>query len=262
MRTLLLDTDILCFQHAAVGEYKIDWDGDRQVDQIPLDFDQVTDGIDRTISEWRRALKADEVIVCLSCPSSENWRLDVFPAYKANRKGAVRPLYLAAAKEYAAKEYPSYERPRLEADDIMGILSTHSRLVKGERIIVSEDKDLQGVPGLLFNPRKDAKVRRIDADLADRFHLYQSVIGDSTDGYPGAPGVGPAKAAWILDREEPPRWSEVVDAFVAALARRENRSVTREEAHRAALVQARCARILRAEDYNFKTKEVILWEPK
>ena len=98
---------------------------------------------------------------------------------------------MGRVKEFYSKHYEVYLRPRLEADDCMGILSTHKTLVPGERIIVSNDKDMQTIPGLLFNPAKDKKPRRISELEADRFFMYQTLVGDTTDGYPGCYGIGP-----------------------------------------------------------------------
>tara|TARA_R100000700_G_C3130555_1_gene115965 strand:- start:592 stop:885 length:294 start_codon:yes stop_codon:yes gene_type:complete len=83
--------------------------------------------------------------------------------------------------------------------------------------------------------------------LANYMHLYQTLVGDATDNYKGCPGVGPKKATEIL---EEPTWDSVVKAF-------EKAGLTEEDA----LVQARVARILRADDYNFHKEEVILWQP-
>jgi DNA polymerase-1 len=75
------------------------------------------------------------------------------------------------------------------------------------------------------------------------------LTGDAVDNYKGCPGIGKKKAD-ILLREEGVKWKTVVDAFAKAGL---------DEF--AALTQARVARILRAEDYNFKNEEVLLWTP-
>lgn len=66
------------------------------------------------------------------------------------------------------------------------------------------------------------------------------------------PGIGPKKAADLLDPffgiDE--AWPKVVAAFKKA-------GFGEDEA----LVQARCARILRNGEFNFKTQKVALWKP-
>jgi DNA polymerase-1 len=62
--------------------------------------------------------------------------------------------------------------------------------------------------------------------------MYQTLVGDTSDGYPGCPGIGPVKAEKVLGM--PPNWQDVVGAYRAA-------KLTEADA----LVQARVARILR-----------------
>lgn len=275
--TLLLDTDIVAYKFSAANEQSFDWDGDGDKVRVTEDIEDVMVQTIDYVEELKVKLKADELIVCLSCPTSENFRLSILPTYKGNRDPAKKPLQLGLVKQRLADHYPSYERPTLEADDIMGILSTHPTLVKGKKVIVSEDKDMKTIPGWLFNPRKDQKPKLISEADADYFHLYQTLIGDSTDHYSGCPDVGPVNATEVLDNpyllvpydyefkrgprkgmtevryEKVPtedRWAAIVSQF-------ERQGLTEDDA----LVQARVARILRASDYNFKTKEVILWKP-
>ena len=132
----------------------------------------------------------------------------------------------------------------LEADDTLGILATNGECSRN--IIVSVDKDMLTIPCEYYNMDKEV-TETVDTKLADYMHLYQTLVGDSTDNYKGCPGVGPKKAADIL---KIPSWSRVVTAF-------EKAGLTSDDA----LVQARVARILRANEYNFDTGEVILWEP-
>ena len=132
----------------------------------------------------------------------------------------------------------------LEADDTLGILATNGEYSRN--IIVSVDKDMLTIPCEYYNMDKEV-TETVDTKLADYMHLYQTLVGDSTDNYKGCPGVGPKKAADIL---KIPSWSRVVTAIKQA-------GLTEEDA----LVQARVARILRANEYNFETGEVISWEP-
>lgn len=253
--TLLLDSDIIAYQHAASSQTDIDWDGDGNKSSYTDDFDLVMHNVTNSIDALVEKLKADNYIVCLSCDSKDNWRKDILPSYKENRSGVAKPLLLAAIKDAMRSRYNCYERPRLEADDIMGILSTHPKLVKGKKIIVSIDKDMKTIPGWLFNPNKADKPILISEPEADYWHLYQTLIGDTTDGYKGCPGIGPKKAEKILignghPEEQLHRWKYIVQTFEA-------KGLTEEDA----LVQARVARICRHTDYDFKNKEVILWKP-
>lgn len=249
--TLLLDADIIAFKVASVSQSSYQFPGcepsievdDWEAEVVPRIHDQV--------SKLTAQLGTDKLIVCLSCPTAENWRLKVLPTYKGNRDYSKRPVLLQKVKDYLEANWPSYRRPTLEADDIMGILSTHPTLVPGKKIIVSEDKDMKTIPGWLFNPAKDRKPKLIDEQEADYWHLYQTLVGDATDGYTGCLGIGPKRAeAWLSAPEPGCSWVAVVSAY-------ESRGLTEEDA----LVQARVARICRASDYDFKNKEVIPWNP-
>lgn len=274
--TLLIDADIVAFQFAASNEEKFQWDESGPV-KVVADLEDVKPQIDAKLAEWKARWKADELIVCLSCPTPENFRMGVLPTYKGNRDYNARPELLGPVKAYLAEAYKTYARPTLEADDVMGILSTHPTLIPGKKIIVSEDKDMKTIPGWLWNPRKDAKPYLISEEEADRWHLYQTIVGDSTDHYAGLPGYGPDRANKILDEpylmepyqhefkrgkrkgEFETRFNKVPtdDVWESIVSNFKANGLTEEDA----LVQARVARICRASDYNFKTKEVVLWTP-
>lgn len=246
--TLLLDADVPAYKFASSNQDTFDW-GDSV--SLMTDEDRAKDQIRGYIDDLMEDLKADHMIVCLSDDFS-NFRKGVLPTYKGNRKKEGRPELLYPLKEWMFETYESRRREHLEGDDVLGILSTHPKLIKGKKIIVSIDKDLQTIPGWLFNPDKDKRPRLIPEIEADRFWMYQTLIGDTTDHYKGCPFVGPVKAERALadcDTLEE-MWEAVVAEF-------EKKKLTAEDA----LVQARVARILRWTDYDFKKREVKLWEP-
>ena len=274
--TLLIDSDIVAFQFASTHQQDIQWDTDTRSRTV-ADIEDVKPKVKELLDGWMEKLGADDLIVCLSVPSSEGWRKAIYPAYKAQRDGVERPELLMPLKEHLAEAYPSYIRPTLEADDVMGILSTHPTLIPGKKIIVSEDKDMKTIPGWLWNPRKDKKPWLVSEAEADYWHLYQTLMGDATDGYPGCPNVGPKKAEkdlremrcpvpLIRQITRGPRKGEVVEEWRYADAESLWEVVLRHF-HKAglgyedALMQARLARICRHTDYDFKKKEVKLWTP-
>ena len=196
-------------------------------------------------------VKADRAIMCLSCHSSEGWRKQVLPSYKGNRAAIVPPVLREFLKRYTLENYTSYLRPTLEGDDCLGILLTHPKIVPGRKICCTVDKDLKTIPGQHFNIKTGERFV-IDKDKADYWHMYQTLVGDATDGYKGCPGIGPVKAENLLAGLKPAdMWEAVVEAY-----KRKNK--TEEDA----LQQARVARICRATDYDYKEKKVKLWCPK
>lgn len=243
--TLLLDADILAYRYAAGGQKTFNWGGG-VVSHDLVDVEELKVTIVDDIHSLMEDLEADEVIVCLT--DNVNFRKTILPTYKSNRTGD-KPILLGEVKDYLAARFKTYQRPTLEADDVMGILSTHPKIIEGRRIIVSQDKDMKTIPGWLYNPDKDVAPRWITEEEADYFHLYQTLTGDPVDGYKGCPKVGKVGAEKLL--QEFPTWDAVVEQYKC-------KGLTEGDA----LVQARCARILRASDYDFKRKEVILWQPR
>lgn len=270
MRTILLDADILAYKAAAISEDVFDFGGDGSL-AVRVDEDCLRRRCDELIVEYCEALNAAAVVICLTDPKV-NFRKQLEPTYKSNRKGARKPELLNLAKEYLAFEYPSYIRPRLEADDIMGILATRPGLLgvrgAGDVIIVSEDKDMRTVPALVYNPNyPKLGVQEISELDADRFHMWQTIVGDPTDGYPGCPGIGMGGdyvdgqfvqgsrtlVAWAHECLEADR-TELWDIVLMAYA---SKGLTEEDA----ILQARLARILRHYDYSLRTRRIRLWTP-
>jgi DNA polymerase-1 len=195
-------------------------------------------------------LDAGSYKLCLTTPTDiPNWRMSVLHTYKRQRANVRKPLVLKPIRQWMLDKLQAAMRPTLEGDDVMGIYATWVGL-KGDKIIVSIDKDMKTIPGLYLRTLDD-DVEQITEDEADYFHMYQTLMGDATDGYSGLPGVGPKKAMAILEEVPPSEcWAAVVAAYAA-------KGLGEQEA----LTQARVARILRASDYDFKTKRPILWTP-
>jgi DNA polymerase-1 len=127
--------------------------------------------------------------------------------------------------------YKTIIKPRLEADDVMGIVSTRA---PGKFIIVSGDKDMQQIPGLLYY---QGELLRSPSSTRTSFTFIQTLTGDATDGYKGCPGIGPVKAKPSLTGLE----GRHVSAFKKA-------KLTEADA----LLQARLARILRNTEWDFE----------
>lgn len=245
-RTLLIDADILIYAAAASSQEAFDF-GDGPLVRLSRTLDEALIRVSREVTALKELLQAGRAILCLSSREVV-FRKALYPGYKANRKQPKPEMY-ADLRAAVVKAFETFERPGLEGDDIMGILATHPNKIPGEKVIVSIDKDMGQIPGLLFNPNKHTKAQPIPKAVGDWFHLYQTLVGDPADGYPGCPGIGQVKANAILNAEE--SWEAVVAAYEAT-------GLTEEDA----LLQARLAKILQYPDYNFKTKEPILWTPE
>jgi len=207
------------------------------------DFNKVTQGIKESLDYYKNLLDADSVTICLS-DDQENFRKQILGTYKEKRLRVKRPLVLKEVRKYLLEELDGYTLPNLEGDDVLGILATDPN-DEEDKIIVSIDKDLKGVRGKLWHQNE---VKYITKEDAQYYHLFQTLCGDITDGYTGIPGIGAKKAEKILSQGA--TWGNVVKAYV------EN-GLTENDA----LIQARCAKILSYENYDFENKSPILWTP-
>ena len=105
---------------------------------------------------------------------------------------------------------------------------------------------MRQIPGKLYDMDDITLINEVDGP---RWHLIQSIAGDNTDGYSGVPGLG-VKRATALFEEHGYSWTTVVKAF-------KDKGLDEETA----LLNARLARILTVDDYDFERKEPKLWTP-
>jgi DNA polymerase-1 len=259
-RTALIDADVLVYMAGLANEYEVQWDSCNW--SLFAELDKSVADLEDRIEEIKTKLQCTHVVMALS--SYDNpWRKIIMPSYKGKRAklGARKPIVHAPLREYLHQEHRTYERQGLEGDDILGILVTHPTIIEGDKIVVSIDKDMNTLPGLHLNLNRAREsksddwsplVRTVSLAEADYYHLSQALTGDATDGYPGCPKIGPVRAEKILLDDDCglTRWQRIV---------REYEKAGLSEA--VALDNARVARILRHDEYNFKTKEVVLWRP-
>lgn len=250
---LLIDADVVAYNAAASCEKATDW-GDGFW-TWHCDFDAVIAKCEERIADMVETFSADSIVLCLT-DSDHNFRKDVLPTYKGNRVSTKKPMVLKAVKQWMIDEHDAYLKPTLEGDDCMGILATRRPKPGVQNIIVSIDKDMKTIPGHFSRDGKTVQV--ISEPEADWWHFYQTLTGDTTDGYSGCPAIGPKTAEkiigslddYIANPDPAAAWAAIVAAFTKAkLGANE------------ALTQARVARILRASDYDFIKKEPILWMP-
>lgn len=267
-RMALIDADIMVYEAAYRSQESIEWDPGSKSTYANLE--DAIDLLAVDISRLEENTQADGMIFVLTDSARElNFRRTVWPKYKCHREspagqpGDGRPLLYSALREWLRKEHKVFQKPGIEGDDTIGILATADfAWLAEDRVMCSVDKDLLGIPGWHFNWRKPEKgVHYVTEREADRNFLLQTLMGDVTDGYPGIPGIGPKKAEKILLAceescaffpENPQRcwWESVGAAYEFA-----------GFDHDYLMSQARCARILRASDWDTASQRPILWTP-
>tara|TARA_R100000951_G_scaffold106119_1_gene100464 strand:- start:1671 stop:2444 length:774 start_codon:yes stop_codon:yes gene_type:complete len=180
---------------------------------------------------------------CLS--SKSNFRKEIFPSYKANRKGRPKPPGLTELREWVLTQRRGWTVKGLEADDLLGIMATSDP----GNLISSLDKDMRTLPGITWYNFKSGEYETQTSEGARHNFLVQAIAGDSVDGYKGIPGIGPKKAEKIL-LEGGDRWSTVVGAYA-------RRGLTAQDA----FVNASMAYILQSKNFDRDTLARIPWKP-
>jgi len=122
-----------------------------------------------------------------------NFRYQVNPNYKANRKKQAKPIMLDKIREMCFKEFPMCYIPCLEADDTCRILLEENK----DNVVVSIDKDLRTFSGKIYDSYHDV-LRYVTPQQAKANFNRQLLIGDKTDGYDGIPGIGKITADKML----------------------------------------------------------------
>lgn len=246
-RTLLIDGSLLVYRVATGIEEPIEWE--HEVWTLSADANLGKQIIDNGINHYSKLLNCNKVIVAFD--DKENFRKNVIPDYKSNRKSNRKPTCYKGLKKYIIDKYETVVYPNLEGDDVLGILAT-SPEYKDNCIIVSSDKDMRTIPAI-HHFMHDSSTEVVDEKSADYNFMYQTLIGDLTDGYKGCPTVGAVKAQRILEKSDKTlssMWKAVVEEY-----KRQNLD------EQYAISQARLARILRYTDWDNKNKQPILWSP-
>ena len=239
---LAVDADAIVYQSCIVSEFEAKWDEENHY--LASNSKEATNIALSTVQGLLDRFGPCEIVLAFTV--SGNFREKLGP-YKSNRKNLRKPLCFADVKQALLDRYNHRIIEGLEADDICGLMATNP--ANENVIIVSDDKDLKTIPCRLF---RQNELIEISPEEADYNWMFQTLAGDSSDGYPGCPGVGPKNAEKILADHKGVEaiWPHVVKAY-------EKAGLTED----AAITQARYARILRWGDYDEKTKEVKLWKP-
>lgn len=240
----LIDTEVYLYRAAAACEFEAEWDTDDWTYLCRHGDAQAQ--FQEAISEIRDTLPDHRPVLVFS--DRVSFRYGVWPHYKANRKKYRKPAGYRHLIEWVSKVAPArgwevVRLPDIEGDDVLGVLYE-----EGD-VIVSIDKDMLTLPGLHLRDGEILEVSRLEAD---RSFYGQVLTGDTSDNYPGCPGYGPVTAQKALSgcSSEVEMWQAVLQAYGK-----------KDLSEAYAITQARCARILRAGEYDLKTSTPLLWSP-
>lgn len=140
-----------------------------------------------------------------------SFRNELYPEYKANREPAPEELkrqFKYCRELIGALGICEFGSPHYEADDLIGTLAKRMRN-RGHKItILSSDKDLAQLitkNDVLWNFAKGERhsipqIKKLFGVYPQQIADQLAIAGDKVDNIPGAPGIGMATAAKLLNR--------------------------------------------------------------
>ncbi len=148
-------------------------------------------------------------------PSGPTFRHQAFPQYKAQREEtpeAIRTAVPYIKKILEAYHIPILEVEHFEADDVIGTLATKAGHIEGlETYMMTPDKDygqLVSEHVFMYKPKHASSECDIMGvkEVCEKYALshpsqiidYLGLVGDSTDNFPGCPGIGEKTAAKLI----------------------------------------------------------------
>ena len=164
--------------------------------------------------------KPNRIVACIEGDWRPSWRVELFPAYKANRLDAggeteeepetLTPQIPILLDLIDAFGIPMVGVDDYEADDVMATFATNEkgpiRVVTGDRDLfqlVDDKKDIKVVylaRGITNHDLVDSKwVSEKYGIPGDRYALFAMFRGDPSDGLPGVKGIGEKGSALIAN---------------------------------------------------------------
>jgi hypothetical protein len=175
----IIDADIICYRVGFASE-----DSDEAICLA-----RVTTLVNEIVY---RDLKCDDYKAYITGKGNFRNDIAVTEPYKGNRKDAKRPKHYDAIRTHLQRLGAELVEGQ-EADDAVAIEATSTG-----GWIVSIDKDLDQVAGWHYNFVKHEEYYVTEEQGLRNFYT-QVLTGDRTDNIIGLKGIGPVKAAKILD---------------------------------------------------------------
>ena len=165
--------------------------------------EEAIDGINKRLLHMCKETSTSKYIGFLTKGSCFRYKVAKSKGYKSTRP-KERPELLYKLKEYLQNTLKFDIVEQLEADDLVCYWDNK---LEEETIICSPDKDvLKQTAGKHYNYRWTKESRgswvTTSKEDAEKFLWQQVLMGDSTDGIPGLPGIGEKTALKILESRE------------------------------------------------------------
>ena len=156
--------------------------------------------IDRTVRECTAYAFSEPHECRVALKGRGNYRKTMYAPYKGTRPDLAEDLKKALnyGHDYMKEKGDGGEADGMEADDLVCIWAYEAREMNLDFVVCGIDKDLKQIPGHHYNYNK--KIGEfVDDDKANLNLMLQCLTGDTSDNIPGIKGIGPKKAAKILE---------------------------------------------------------------
>lgn len=170
----LIDSDSLCYGAAFSCEKKGELIDNAEMFLYPR--------LEKIVQKILEDTKATDYKMFLS--GKENFRLEVSPLYKANRKDMKRPLLLQQARDYLEVVHNAIISQGIEADDLVCIEQTACMEQEIDCCIAHIDKDIDQQAGWHYRwpLRGEAGAMYYVTEEEGLRNLYeQALVGDKVD---------------------------------------------------------------------------------
>jgi DNA polymerase-1 len=153
------------------------------------------------------------VVLCFG-PDAAVYRLELFPAYHADREAAfpdqLRPQWEDSAAFFGAFGWTVATSEDLEADDLLHSFAERERKAGGRSLLMTGDRDMfqcaSGSTRVLYvSTGKQGGQPMGPKEVRERYGIPPKLVpdlialrGDPSDGIPGAKGVGEKTAVELL----------------------------------------------------------------
>ena len=181
---LLIDADSLIFascyrskNEINIGKFESQFY--TEIKDSTIKFDEQFMGI---INDLEELYTIEEVITFNG--SRGNFRKQLTPTYKANRKKAILPPLLHEMHQYVKDNYHSKYGFGVETDDLVAKYwkELSDKFGRKNVMIVSIDKDYKQFPCLLYNYHYKHKIIYDITETQARYNFYeQMIMGDAAD---------------------------------------------------------------------------------
>ena len=218
-----------------------------------LDIERMYFDFAKEISKIETALwiregysKGDTLETELIFTQGNNFRYEVYPQYKFNRKEktALDEIVKKLKQLIIDRLDFAYSTPNVEADDVVISKAKQHKDKSTKVFIVAIDKDVINASSVpCFNYKKNEWAEKKTSQQIEEWYLFQAIMGDSGDGIPGIKGVGKVGAKKIVDDLKAGRLSK--EGYVMKFGSTEECELMN--------------RLVRMDQWDPNTKEIKLW---